>query len=67
MQPRLASIWSDSPIDMMLHTYALRTHEDIYERWSKWSEQRPPFFTNDRRHLGAGDLESLLSDMDEFN
>jgi protein-disulfide isomerase len=52
--------------DMMLHTHALRVHEDIMGAGQSGIRTAPAFFINDNRHMGPCDFESLLSHMKEF-
>ena len=52
--------------DMMLHTHALRVHDDILSAGQSGVSTAPAFFINDNRHLGPCDFESLLSHIQEF-
>ena len=52
--------------DMMLHTHALRVHEDILNAGQSGVSTAPAFFINDNRHVGPCDFETLLSHMKEF-
>ena len=52
--------------DMMLHTHALRVHEDILNAGQSGVRTAPAFFINDNRHVGLCNFESLLSHMEEF-
>ena len=52
--------------DMMLHTHALRVHEDILNAGQSGVSTAPAFFINDKRQVGPCDFESLLSHIEEF-
>ena len=52
--------------DLMLHTHALRVHEDILNAGQSGVSTAPAFFINDNRHVGPCDFESLLSHIEEF-
>ena len=52
--------------DLMLHTHALRVHEDILNAGQIGVSTAPAFFINDTRHVGPCDFESLLSHIEEF-
>jgi protein-disulfide isomerase len=52
--------------DMMLHTHALRVHDDILSAGQSGVSTAPAFFINDSRHVGPCDFESLLSHIEEF-
>jgi protein-disulfide isomerase len=51
--------------DMMLHTYALRVHEDILNAGQSGVSTAPAFFINHNRYVGPCNFESLLSHMEE--
>jgi protein-disulfide isomerase len=51
---------------MMLHTHALRVHDDILSAGQSGVSTAPAFFINDNRHVGPCDFESLLSHIEEF-
>jgi protein-disulfide isomerase len=53
-------------LDMMLHTHALRVHEDILSASQSGVSTAPAFFINESRHVGPCDLETLLSHIKEF-
>jgi protein-disulfide isomerase len=53
-------------LDMMLHTHALRVHEDILSASQSGVSTAPAFFINDSRQVGPCDLETLLSHIKEF-
>jgi protein-disulfide isomerase len=52
--------------DMMLHTHALRVHDDILSAGQSGVSTAPAFFINDNRHVGPCDFESLRSHIEEF-
>jgi protein-disulfide isomerase len=52
--------------DMMLHTHALRVHEDILNAGQSGVSTVPAFFINDNRHVGPCDFETLRAHMEEF-
>jgi protein-disulfide isomerase len=52
--------------DMMLHTHALRVHDDILSAGQSAVSTAPAFFINDSRHVGPCDFETLLSHVKEF-
>jgi protein-disulfide isomerase len=53
-------------LDMILHTHALRVHEDILSAGRSGVSTTPAFFINDSRYVGPCDFETLLSHMEEF-
>lgn len=53
-------------LDMILHTHALRVHEDILSAGRSGVSTTPAFFINDSRYVGPCDFEALLSDMEKF-
>jgi protein-disulfide isomerase len=52
--------------DMMLHTHALRVHDDILSAGQSGVSSAPAFFINGNRHVGPCDFETLLSHVEEF-
>jgi protein-disulfide isomerase len=52
--------------EMMLHTHALRVHEDILNAGQSGVSTAPAFFINDKRYVGPCDFESLLFHIEEF-
>jgi hypothetical protein len=47
--------------DMMLHTFALRVHEDVLSAGQSGVSTTPSFFINDSRYLGPCDFAILRS------
>jgi protein-disulfide isomerase len=47
--------------DMMLHTFALRVHEDVLSANQSGVSTTPSFFINDSRYLGSCDFATLHS------
>jgi protein-disulfide isomerase len=47
--------------DMMLHTFALRVHEDVLSANQSGVSTTPSFFINDSRYLGPCDFATLHS------
>jgi protein-disulfide isomerase len=54
-------------LDMMLHTHALRVHEDVLSAGQSGVSTAPAFFINDSRHVGPCNFEALRSHVEQFN